>query len=113
MRIKKPWGRVKEYVQNQTATVRLIYMQPNNETSLHRHHLRDDMWIILDDGLEVQIGDEVKTPFAGDEFVIPAESLHRIISKDTPGRVLEIAFGYASEEDIDRVADEYGRTIHD
>lgn len=110
MRIKKPWGKVKEYVQNQTATVRLIYMNPNEETSLHRHHLRDDMWIILDEGLEVQVGEKTYSPKAGDEFVIPSENLHRIISKRTPGRVLEIAFGYASEEDIDRLEDEYGRS---
>jgi mannose-6-phosphate isomerase len=113
MNIKKPWGKVKEYVQNQTATVRLIYMQPNQVTSLHRHHLRDDMWVILDDDIEVQIGDETKKTNAGDEYVIPAESLHRIISKDKPGRVLEIAFGYANEEDIERVADEYGRKVKD
>ena len=113
MRINKPWGRVKEYVQNQTATVRLIYMKQNQVTSLHRHHLRDDMWVILDDGLQIQIDDEIKDPKAGDEFVIPAESLHRIISKDKPGRVLEIAFGYASEEDISRVSDEYGRIVKD
>lgn len=113
MRIKKPWGKVQEYVQNQTATVRLIYMEPHQETSLHRHHLRDDMWVILDDGLSIQIGNETKNPAAGEEFVIPSESLHRIISKDTPGRVLEINFGYSNEEDVERIKDEYGRMIQD
>ena len=113
MRINKPWGQVKEYAQNQTATVRLIYMEPNQVTSLHRHHLRDDMWVILDEGLQIQINDETLSPKAGDEFVIPAESLHRIITKNKPGRVLEIAFGYANEEDIERVADQYGRIVKD
>ena len=68
------------------------------------------MWIILDKDVRVQIGDEVKKTKPGDEFVIPSETLHRILSGKTPARVLEIAFGYASEEDIHRLADDYGRT---
>ncbi|KKN60262.1 hypothetical protein LCGC14_0533850 [marine sediment metagenome] len=110
MQIQKPWGSVKEYALNQTATVRIVYLEPNKETSLHSHNLRDDMWIILDKDVRVQIGDEVKKTKPGDEFVIPSETLHRILSGKTPARVLEIAFGYASEEDIHRLADDYGRT---
>ena len=110
MQIQKPWGSVKEYALNQTATVRIVYLEPNKETSLHSHNLRDDMWIILDKDVRVQIGDEVKETKPGDEFVIPSETLHRILSGKTPARVLEIAFGYASEEDIHRFADDYGRT---
>lgn len=113
MQIKKPWGHVKEYALNQTATVRIIYLKPEQETSLHLHNLRDDMWVILDKNVKVQIGEEVKETSPGDEFVIPAETLHRIFSGDKPARILEIAFGYASEEDIHRIADEYGRTVED
>ncbi|TET53870.1 MAG: cupin domain-containing protein [Actinobacteria bacterium] len=113
MQIQKPWGSVKEYALNQTATVRIIYLEANQETSLHSHNLRDDMWVILDKNVKVQIGDEIKETKPGDEYFIPAETLHRILSGDTPARVLEIAFGYASEEDIARVADDYGRIIED
>lgn len=113
MQIQKPWGFVKEYALNQTATVRVIYLEPNQETSLHSHNLRDDMWVILDKNVKVQIGDEKKETQPGEEYVIPAETLHRIFSGKTPARVLEIAFGYASEEDIVRVADDYGRIVED
>jgi len=113
MQIQKPWGHVKEYALNQTATVRIINLQPGQETSLHSHNLRDDMWVILDEGVRVQIGKEVKSTKIGDEYVIPAETLHRIFSSETPARILEIAFGYASEEDIIRIADEYGRIVED
>ncbi len=113
MQIKKPWGFVKEYALNQTATVRVIHLEPAQETSLHSHNLRDDMWVILDEDVKVQIGDDIKETKPGDEFVIPSETLHRIFSGTKPARVLEIAFGYASEEDIQRVADDYGRILED
>jgi mannose-6-phosphate isomerase-like protein (cupin superfamily) len=113
MQIQKPWGFVKEYALNQTATVRIINLEPNQETSLHSHNLRDDMWVILDTNVKVQIGEEIKETKPGDEYVIPAETLHRIFSGQTSARVLEIAFGYASEEDIIRIADEYGRVVED
>lgn len=113
MQIQKPWGHVKEYALNQTATVRIIYLEANKETSLHLHNLRDDMWVIIDKGVKVQIGDQVKETKPGEEYIVPAETLHRILSSEKPVRVLEIAFGYASEEDIHRVADEYGRTVED
>ena len=113
MKIKKPWGKVKEYVQNQTSTVRLISITANEVTSLHKHHLRDDMWVILDDGIKVQINDDVFETKEGDEYVIPAESIHRIITGKKPGRVLEIAFGYTDEEDIERLEDDHGRIIID
>ncbi|MDD5748408.1 MAG: cupin domain-containing protein [Actinomycetota bacterium] len=99
MILEKSWGLIKTYVSNQTCTVKLLLISPGKSTSLHSHRLRDDMWIVLDDGLQVVIGDEVFEPKAGDEFVIPAGVKHRISAREV-GRVLEIDFGYTMEEDI-------------
>ncbi len=111
MKIKKPWGEIKQLTFNQNSTVKLITLKPNQKTSLHRHFLRDDLWVILDEGLSVQIGDEVIETNPGDEFVVPAEKLHRIISRGKEARVLEIAFGYSIEEDDQMVEDDYGRLV--
>ncbi|HDP69952.1 MAG TPA: cupin domain-containing protein [Actinobacteria bacterium] len=110
MLIKKPWGEFKQLALNQTCSVKLLTVNPGQETSLHYHNLRDDMWVILDDGISVQIGEKTYETRPGDEFVIPAEENHRIISSTEKGRVLEIAFGYTNEEDINRLADDYGRS---
>ena len=60
----------------------------------------DDMWIILDEGLEVQVGNETFNPVEGDEFVVTAGTPHRISAHETAGRVLEIDFGFTSEDDV-------------
>jgi mannose-6-phosphate isomerase-like protein (cupin superfamily) len=58
------------------------------------------LWIVLDDGLTIEIGNRVLHPAPGDEIQVPAEEPHRIrCGADGPGRVLQIAFGYASEDD--------------
>jgi mannose-1-phosphate guanylyltransferase/mannose-6-phosphate isomerase len=99
MILEKPWGIIKEYTLNQVSTVKMLLVAPGHETSVHYHRLRDDMWVILDDGLEVQVGGEVFHPKAGDEFVIRAGTPHRITAPGEAGRVLEIDFGFTTEED--------------
>jgi len=100
MLLEKPWGLIREYTLNQVSTVKMILVKAGASTSFHYHNLRDDMWIILDGGLEVRIGDEVHHPREGDEFVVKAGTSHSISAGDTPGRVLEIDFGFTAEEDV-------------
>ncbi len=107
----KPWGHYKVYALNRVCTVKLITIEPNQETSLHWHNLRTDTWVVLDDGVRVQIGDEVHDAKRGEEFLIPAGQVHRIISTGKRSRILEIAFGYSIEDDISRLADDYGREL--
>jgi mannose-6-phosphate isomerase len=100
MILEKSWGLIKEYVLNQVCTVKIIVISAGQSTSLHHHRLRDDMWIILDPGLEVQVGDKLYHPTEGDEFVIKAGTGHKITAVKTAGRVLEIDFGFTSEDDM-------------
>lgn len=111
MLLEKPWGTIEAYTVNQPCTVKLITINPGQETSLHYHKLRDDLWIILDDGLEVTIGDKVFRPSEGEEFMVPAEGLHKLRSLGKKGRVLEIDIGFTSEDDTYRITDVYGRKL--
>ncbi len=109
MIVEKPWGRVQTLLLNQPASVRIITIEAGQETSEHFHRLRDEMWVVLDDGLEIKLGGEVHQAKAGDQFLVPAEQIHRIRAPAARGRVLEITFGYTVEDDVYRLADDYGR----
>ncbi|MGH2739128.1 MAG: phosphomannose isomerase type II C-terminal cupin domain [Actinomycetota bacterium] len=112
MIVDKPWGKVTTYALNQPSSVRIITIDPGQETSEHFHHLRDEMWVVLDDGLRIQVGQQTVEAQPGDEFVVAAEQLHRIANAGTRrGRVLEIAHGYTSEDDTFRLQDDYGRPL--
>jgi mannose-6-phosphate isomerase len=112
MILDKPWGKVVTYALNQPSSVRVITVEPGKETSVHYHRMRDETWVVLDGGLTVEIGDEVVHPDPGEEFTIPAEQTHRIrCTGQAPGRILEIAYGYTSEDDSQRLEDPYGRPL--
>jgi len=76
--VEKPWGKVTTYALNQPSSVRMITIEPGQETSEHYHQLRDEMWVVLDPGLVLQIGPRKLEPQPGDEFVVTAEESHRI-----------------------------------
>lgn len=113
MILEKPWGTIEAYTVNQPCTVKLITINPGQETSLHYHKLRDDLWIILDEGLEVAIGDKVFHPPEGEELMVPAEGQHKLRSLGKKGRVLEIDIGFTSEDDTYRINDVYGRKVEE
>jgi mannose-6-phosphate isomerase len=110
--VDKPWGKVVTYALNQPSSVRVITVEPGQETSVHYHQMRDEMWIVLDPGLTVQIGNKVVESTPGEEFMVSAETTHRITNRGgARGRVLEIAYGYTTEDDTLRLEDDYGRSL--
>jgi mannose-6-phosphate isomerase-like protein (cupin superfamily) len=110
--IDKPWGKVVTYALNQPSSVRVITVEPGQETSVHYHQMRDEMWVVLDAGLTVQIGNRTIEATPGEEFIVSAETTHRLSNHgDVRGRVLEIAYGYTTEDDTLRVEDDYGRPL--
>jgi mannose-1-phosphate guanylyltransferase/mannose-6-phosphate isomerase len=112
MIVDKPWGKVVTYALNQPSSVRVITVESRQETSVHYHQMRDEMWIVLDSGLTVQIGNKVVEATPGEEFIVSAETTHRITNHgDARGRVLEIAYGYTTEDDTLRLEDDYGRSL--
>ncbi len=112
MIIDKPWGKVVTYALNQPSSVRVITVEAGQETSVHYHQMRDEMWVVLDPGLTVQIGNKVVEAQPGDEFMVSAETTHRLANQGSSrGRVLEIAYGYTTEDDTLRLEDDYGRPL--
>ena len=112
MIVDKPWGKVVTYALNQPSSVRVITVEPGQETSVHYHQMRDEMWVVLDQGLTMQIGNRTVQADTGEEFMVGAETTHRITNAGTArGRVLEIAYGYTTEDDTLRLEDDYGRRL--
>ena len=110
---ERPWGNFSQYVFNQDSTVSLMTVNPGQRLSLQSHTARSELWVVLDDGAVIQIGDQTKTYRAGAEVWIPANAKHRLASAvSNPVRVLEIAFGNWQQSDITRYEDDYARPKH-
>lgn len=108
--VERPWGSFKQYAFNRDCTVSLMTVLPGQRLSLQSHTGRAELWIVLDDGAQVQVGDTVREHRAGDEVWIPANEKHRLGCAGTqPVRVLEVAFGNWQQSDITRYEDDFKR----
>lgn len=109
-RIERPWGSFDQYAHNQEVTVSLMHVQPGQRLSLQAHTKRAELWIVFDEGAEVQIGEQTFFPKSGEELWIPVGTKHRLSSSgSTTVRVLEVAFGDWQLDDIERFDDVYNR----
>ncbi len=108
-RITRPWGSFSQYANNEPVTVSLMTVEEGQRLSLQSHTGRAELWIVLDDGASVEIGETTYYPTAGDELWIPAGERHRLGSTGPRVRVLEVAFGNWQQEDIVRYEDDYSR----
>ncbi|MEU6999239.1 phosphomannose isomerase type II C-terminal cupin domain [Nonomuraea sp. NPDC046570] len=109
IRDERPWGGFERYTLNESSTVKIIDVAPGQRLSLQRHEHRDEMWVALDPGCVFEVDGERIEPAVGDRVLIRAGQAHRLSSSGPATRILEIAFGFFDEEDIERLEDSYGR----
>lgn len=108
--VERPWGSFKQFAHNVPCTVSLMTVLPGQRLSLQSHTERAELWIVIDDGATVQVGETVRTCLAGEEIWIHAREKHRLSCRgNTPVRVLEVAFGNWQQDDIKRYDDDYQR----
>jgi mannose-6-phosphate isomerase len=108
--VTRPWGSFRQFANNEDCTVSLMTVLPDQRLSLQSHTGRAELWIVIDDGAIVQVGDSIKEYKAGNEIWIPPNERHRLsCNGDKPVRVLEVAFGNWQQDDITRYSDDYNR----
>ena len=108
--VARPWGSFYQYANNEDCTVSLMTVLPGQRLSLQSHTCRAELWIVIDDGAKIQVGDDIREYKTGDEIWIPANERHRLSCPgNKPVRVLEVAFGNWQQNDIRRYEDDYKR----
>ena len=90
---ERPWGSFKRYVKNMKCTVKILTVYPKQMLSKQVHKKRDELWVILDEGLRVEVNSKTIDPNPGDEIIIPRTAKHRLSSRGKKGKALEISFG--------------------
>lgn len=108
--VDKPWGGFDRYTLNQTCTVKILTIAPDQALSLQTHEHRDELWVVIEGDPVVQVGEAIH-PRAGpgEEFFIARRTPHRLTAGSQAARVLEISLGEFDEADVHRLDDRYGR----
>ena len=79
--VSRPWGTFSQYAHNSECTVSLMTVLPGQRLSLQSHTGRAELWVVIDDGATIQVGDEIWDASAGDEVWIEADKKHRLSNK--------------------------------
>jgi mannose-6-phosphate isomerase len=107
----RPWGRFEKFHENETCTVKLIYVNPSSRLSLQYHKERWEFWKIIKGTAQVELDDKFLTLEEGKDIVIPKGTKHRIYAGKKQCVILEISYGRFDENDIVRLEDDYQRTV--
>ena len=106
---ERPWGWFREFIKNETDTVKILFVKKGEEFSLQEHLHRDEFWRVLVGDPDITIGDKIVKAKVGDEFEIPSKINHRIAAPENDVEILEISRGEFDENDVIRKEDKYGR----
>ena len=107
----RPWGKFRSFPFQLAGNIKIITVKPGGCLSLQYHNQRCEFWLVLDDGLEITLGDTIWQPQKNEEVFIPLKIPHRVRNIGSEEcRIMEIWIGQSSESDIIRLKDDYGRS---
>ncbi len=110
-KVDRPWGSFESLLKTDGFQVKRIIVQPGKRLSLQLHHRRQEHWVVVRGTAEVTCGETVSALAVDQSVYIPVETKHRLGNPGTvPLELIEVQIGdYLGEDDIERLADEYGR----
>ena len=110
-RVYRPWGFQESLTGGDRFKVKRVLISPGGKLSLQKHYHRAEHWIVVAGvGLVSRDGEDVLLR-ENESIYLPLGCEHRL---SNPGRIplilIEVQSGsYLGEDDIVRIADEYGR----
>ena len=108
---ERPWGWFRTLAASPGFQVKEIFVRPGAKLSLQRHARRAEQWIVASGEALVTVGSRQHRLAVRGYVDIPAGAIHRLENPGSePLRVIEVQLGaYLGEDDIERLADDYGR----
>ncbi len=108
----RPWGEWMVIDCGTGFVVKRITVRPGQRLSLQRHRHRAEQWVVVAGVAQVTRGDAVFALGAGETVHIAPGEAHRVANRGTDDVVfIEVQTGsLLSEDDIERLDDDYGRT---
>jgi mannose-1-phosphate guanylyltransferase/mannose-6-phosphate isomerase len=109
--VSRPWGSYTSIEEGHGFKIKRIVVNPGQSLSLQLHHKRAEHWVVVRGEAIVQIGEQEYLTGAGEHRYIPLGEKHRLTNRTGETmELVEVQIGeYLGEDDIVRLADNYGR----
>ncbi len=107
----RPWGSFTIIERGENYQVKRLVVNPGQRFSLQYHHRRNEHWIVVAGQARATLNDEVRMLGPNETAYLPIGTIHRLENPGTqPLVIIEVQYGdYLGEDDIVRLADDYGR----
>lgn len=107
----RPWGYFQPVHAGDRFQVKRLMVKPGEKLSLQKHFHRSEHWVVVNGTALVTRDGEQFLVRENESVYLPLGSTHRL---ENPGRIplnlIEVQSGaYLGEDDIERMADDYGR----
>ncbi|GAA0533912.1 mannose-1-phosphate guanylyltransferase/mannose-6-phosphate isomerase [Pigmentiphaga daeguensis] len=111
-KVHRPWGWYDSIDEDERFKVKRIQVNPKASLSLQKHHHRAEHWIVVKGTAEITCGNKIFLLTENQSTYIPLGELHRLYNPGmVPLEIIEIQSGtYLGEDDIVRLADDFGRS---
>ncbi len=105
---ERPWGIWFDWFRSPEATLKCMLVAPGHRMSLQRHQEREEVWRVISGSGEDQGPNPPQPLVPGSTHHVPPGQIHRIANTGSgPLVIVEMQAGNCSEEDIERMEDDY------
>ena len=108
--VERPWGWFEPLANGDGYLVKRLCIRAQQRISLQRHHHRSEHWVVVSGRGTLVCDTQNHEATAGCTLLIPCGALHRASAGDQDLLIVEVQRGaLLSEDDIERIADDYQR----
>jgi mannose-6-phosphate isomerase-like protein (cupin superfamily) len=109
-RTVRPWGWYETVAEGTGYRVKRLLISRGRRISLQRHHHRCEHWVVVAGQGVLTLDDQQLDLSPGSQWMIPMGAVHRAEARQLDLEIIEVQRGdWLSEDDIERLADDFGR----
>ena len=106
----RPWGWFETLGSGEGYLVKRLCIRAGQRISLQRHSHRLEHWVVVTGSGELECDGQLLPAAAGTTLVVPCGAVHRASAGPDDLLIVEVQRGSTlSEDDIERLADDYQR----
>ncbi len=111
-RTERPWGWFESLAAGEGYLVKRLWIRSGQRISLQRHHHRCEHWVVVAGGGWLWIDGTHHIAEVGTTVFIPLGAIHRAGADGSDLLIVEVQRGeWLSEDDIERLDDDFGRCL--
>ena len=109
-RVERPWGWFESLGSGDGYQVKRLCIHAGQRISLQRHRHRLEHWVVVAGDGELECNGERIAADPGTTLLVPCGAIHRASAGHSDLLIVEVQRGdLLSEDDIERLADDYQR----